>query len=141
MISGLGRRFAARVPRMGNDARMRTQFRVTRWQPGYHVDEVDAFVEAIEDVLDVPSPTMSAGDVARVRFTPVQLKPGYHMDDVDAYLWHVQQLLREHEQRFGASTKPATPRSPTERAAHCPGCRCAELGLLHPERPPEPGTR
>ncbi len=86
---------------------------------------------------------MSAEDVTRVRFTPVQLKPGYHMDDVDAYLWHVQQRLREHERRLRSTTKPATPRSRTEGAAHCPGCRCAEPGLLHPERPPrpDPGSR
>jgi DivIVA domain-containing protein len=136
MMSSLGRRLAATVPRMGNDSRMRTQFRVTRWQPGYHIDEVDAFAEAIEEVLAAPSPTMSAEDVTRVRFTPVQLKPGYHMDDVDAYLWQIQQRLGEHERRLGGTTKSATPRSRAEGDPHCPGCRCAELGLLHPERPP-----
>jgi DivIVA domain-containing protein len=125
---------------MGNDSRMSTHFRVTRWQPGYSVDEVDTFVEAIEAVLATRSPTMSAVDVARVRFTPVQLKAGYHMDDVDAYLLDVQQRLAEHERRFGAPTKRATPLSNSEGVQHCPGCRCAELGLLHPEVPRDPGT-
>jgi DivIVA domain-containing protein len=119
---------------MGNDSRMSTRFRVTKWQPGYSIDEVDAFVGAIHKVLAAPSPTMSAGDVARVRFTPVQLKPGYHMDDVDAYLWKLQQRLGEHERRFGG---PTTSRSSAERVQHCPGCRCAELGL-HPEMPHSP---
>ncbi|HWL99875.1 MAG TPA: DivIVA domain-containing protein [Nocardioidaceae bacterium] len=125
---------------MRNDSRVSTQFRVTRWQPGYSIDEVDAFVGAIEKVLAAPSPTMSAGDVARVRFTPVQLKPGYHMDDVDAYLWKLQQRLGEHERRVGVPAQRASSRSSTQRVQHCPGCRCAELGLLHPEMPPGPGT-
>ncbi len=54
MMSSLGRRLVTTVPRLDNDSRMRTQFRVTRWQPGYHVDEVDAFVEAIEEALAPP---------------------------------------------------------------------------------------
>jgi DivIVA domain-containing protein len=65
---------------------MDTRFRQTRWRAGYKPDEVDGFVESVDDALRSPAPRVSATDVARSRFTPVLLMRGYHMGDVDEYL-------------------------------------------------------
>ena len=72
-----------------------THFRPTRLRAGYAVDEVDAFVEAVEDALRSPMPRLDAADVAWQRFTPVMMKSGYRMDDVDDYLTEAEHLLRD----------------------------------------------
>jgi DivIVA domain-containing protein len=66
-------------------------------RPGYRPDEVNAFVESVEDALRSPTPLMTASEVAWHRFTPVGLKSGYHMDDVDHYLTEAEHLLHERE--------------------------------------------
>lgn len=60
-----------------------SQFQVTGLRMGYHVDEVDGFLDELcaaiergEDVVDL---------VERARFTPVKRK-GYDMQQVDALL-------------------------------------------------------
>ena len=75
-----------------------TRFRQTRFRVGYATDEVDTFVEAVEDALRSPTPRLGASEVAWRRFTPVILKAGYHMDDVDDYLTEAEHLLGEREQ-------------------------------------------
>lgn len=72
---------------------MDKRFRQTRWRAGYNPDEVDGFVEAVDDALRSPTPRLSARDVARTRFTPVMLMTGYHMGDVDDYLDRAQRQL------------------------------------------------
>jgi DivIVA domain-containing protein len=74
---------------------MDKRFRQTRWRAGYKPDEVDGFVEMVDDALRSPTPRLSAADVAGSRFTPVLLMPGYHMGDVDHYLDLAQRQLRE----------------------------------------------
>ena len=72
-----------------------TRFRQTRFRAGYAVDEVDAFVEVVEDALRSPTPRLGASDVAWQRFTPVVMKSGYRMDDVDDYLTEAEHRLSE----------------------------------------------
>jgi DivIVA domain-containing protein len=85
---------------------MRTQattdptFGQTRFRPGYATDEVDLFVEAVEDSLQSHRPRLGAVDVTYQRFTPVWLKPGYCMDEVDDYLTEAKHLLDERENRL-----------------------------------------
>lgn len=82
---------------MSTFSAMTTQFRPTLWRCGYDPDQVDAFVETVEDALRSPTPQVSASAVAWQRFTPVLLKPGYRMDDVDHYLEDAEHRLGERE--------------------------------------------
>jgi DivIVA domain-containing protein len=80
---------------MSSHATLRPHFRATKWRAGYAADEVERFIDSVEDALRSPTPLLSARDVAWHRFTPVLMKPGYDMDDVDRY-------LAEAEHRLGA---------------------------------------
>ena len=82
-----------------------TAFRPTRFRPGYSRDEVEEFIEAVEDALRSWTPRVSSGEVAWQRFTPVMLKPGYHMDDVDGYLTEAEHRLQDRE-RFQLPVRP-----------------------------------
>jgi DivIVA domain-containing protein len=73
-------------------------FRQTRFRGGYAPDEVDVFIDAVEDALRSPTPRLGATDVAEQGFTPVLFKTGYHIGDVDDYLSEAEQLLNEREQ-------------------------------------------
>jgi DivIVA domain-containing protein len=81
------------VADIGYGPNMDKRFRQTRWRAGYKPDEVDGFVEVVDDALRSPTPMLSATDVARSRFTPVVLMSGYHMGDVDEYLEDAERLL------------------------------------------------
>ena len=74
---------------------MDKRFRQTRWRAGYKPDEVDGFVEAVDDAMRSPTPRLSASDVAGSRFTPVMFMPGYHMGDVDEFLARAERRLVE----------------------------------------------
>lgn len=82
---------------MSSSLEMSTDFRRTRWRPGYSALEVDAFIAEVEIALFSPEPRVSASDVARQRFTEVQRGPGYDMGDVDWYLTKVERVLSEAE--------------------------------------------
>jgi DivIVA domain-containing protein len=82
---------------MSAQATLSPQFRPTKWRAGYAADEVERFIESVEDALRSPTPLLSARDVAWHRFTPVLLKPGYDMDDVDRYLADAEHRLGERE--------------------------------------------
>lgn len=68
-------------------------FSRVRWQEGYDVREVDAFVRRALDDLRSPEVTMRAGDVRAARFRPVRLREGYQMREVDDYLDALEQTL------------------------------------------------
>lgn len=68
-------------------------FHRVRWQEGYDVREVDAFVRRALDELRSPGTTMRAGDVRAARFRPVRLREGYEMREVDDYLDALEQTL------------------------------------------------
>jgi DivIVA domain-containing protein len=82
-----------------------SQFRETRLRPGYSREEVDEFIESVEDALRSWTPQVSSGEVAWQRFTPVMLKPGYNMNDVDDYLTEAEHRLEERE-RFQLPARP-----------------------------------
>ena len=105
------------------------RFRQTRWPAGYRVEEVDRFVALVEDALASVVPDIRSADIARCRFTPVQLKPGYDMDEVDAYLEQARRRLSDRERELPPSLQPAYAATTARSTGHCPGCRCAELGL------------
>ena len=118
----------ARTPAMG------VRFRQTRWPAGYSVQEVDNFVALVEDALASVVPRVSSTDVAACRFTPVQFKPGYDMNEVDEYLEQARRLLRDREDQLPPSVRQTHQPAPAGSPGHCPGCRCAELGLAGPSR-------
>lgn len=68
-------------------------FSRVRWQEGYDVREVDAFVRRALDDLRSPGTTMRASDVRAARFRPVRLREGYQMREVDDYLDALEQTL------------------------------------------------
>ena len=72
---------------------MDKRFRQTRWRAGYKPDEVDGFVEVVDDALRAPTPMLSAREVSRSRFTPVVFMSGYHMGDVDQFLENAERQL------------------------------------------------
>jgi len=72
---------------------MDKRFRQTKWRAGYKPEEVDGFVEVVDDALRSPNPRLSATAIARSRFTPVVFMSGYHMGDVDDYLENAERQL------------------------------------------------
>jgi DivIVA domain-containing protein len=84
---------------MSSGSKKHPHFRPTRWRAGYRPEEVDAFVDVVEDALRSPTPRVSASDVSQHRFTPVRLMAGYDPDDVDAYLDKVQRELDQRKRR------------------------------------------
>ena len=90
---------------MSTEAGTISQFRATRLRPGYSREEVDEFIESVEDALRSWAPQVSSGDVAWHRFTPVMLRPGYNMDDVDDFLTEAEHSLEERE-RFQLPVRP-----------------------------------
>jgi DivIVA domain-containing protein len=72
---------------------MDKRFRQTRWRAGYKPDEVDGFVEMVDDALRSPTPRLTPVEVAQSRFTPVLFMTGYHMGDVDDYLERAESRL------------------------------------------------
>jgi DivIVA domain-containing protein len=57
---------------------MPPSFSITRWKPGYAVDQVDAFLATIA--------SRTAEEINAVEFHTTRLKGGYDEQEVDAYL-------------------------------------------------------
>jgi len=100
------------------------------------MEEVDAFVLMVEEALASAVPRIRSTDVAACRFTPVQFKPGYDMGEVDAYLDRARRRLSDREHDLPPAQRPVG--SHAASSGHCPGCRCAELGLAAPGSPGAP---
>ncbi len=81
-------------------------FSRVRWQEGYDVREVDAFVRRVQEDLRSPVTTLRAGDVRAARFRPVRLREGYEMREVDDYLAALEQTLAV---RHPETDDPAAP--------------------------------
>ena len=109
------------------DPQAGTRFPTTKLLEGYEVAAVDAFVMRAERAVSMRDHSVTAADVEKVRFAPVRFRTGYQMDDVDNHLARLVEQLTAIE--AAASPSAATP-APTAAAGHCPGCRCAELGLV-----------
>jgi DivIVA domain-containing protein len=72
-----------------------TRFSTTRLRPGYEIEQVDAFLEAIRDTfLGVEEPPLTADEVRDKQFTTTSLRKGYDEEEVDAFLEEVEARLR-----------------------------------------------
>jgi DivIVA domain-containing protein len=100
-------------------------FPISRLRPGYDIEEVDAFVEAIRQAfLGIRRPPLTADEVRDKRFSTTRLRPGYDREEVDAF-------LDAAEFRLAAVTRP-------EGHAGLPAvARCPECGMetADPTRP------
>ena len=74
-----------------------TDFRHTRFRTGYAIDEVDRFVEVVENALRSASPRLTAAEVAGQQFSQVRFKPGSRREDVDNYLGQADRWLHQGE--------------------------------------------
>lgn len=64
-----------------------TRFSATRLRPGYDMEDVDAFLEAIRDTfLGIREPSLTPGEIRTKRFSTTRLRPGYDEEEVDAFL-------------------------------------------------------
>jgi DivIVA domain-containing protein len=80
----------------------RTQrFSATRLRPGYHPEEVDAFVGAICDTFrGVREPPLTASEIRDKQFTATRLRPGYaEEEEVAAFLDEAERRLSAWQRR------------------------------------------
>ena len=110
------------------DPQAGTRFPTTKLLEGYEVAAVDAFVARAERAVSMRDGSVTAAEVEKIRFAPVRFRTGYQMDDVDN---HLERLVEQLTAIEAALPPPAAPAAaPVEATGHCPGCRCAELGLV-----------
>jgi DivIVA domain-containing protein len=105
-------------------------FSTTRLQPGYDIEEVDGFVEAIRQTfLGIRQPSLTPDEVRYKQFSTTRLRPGYDQEEVDAF-------LDMAELRLAAVTRPGG-HGGLLALAGCPECgmgtadltrRCARCG-------------
>lgn len=111
------------------DPQAGTRFPTTKLLEGYEVAAVDAFVLRADRAVSMRDRSVTASEVEKIRFTPVRFRTGYQMDDVDNHLARLAEQLTAIEAVSGPVPEPAAPAAPADAGGHCPGCRCAELGL------------
>ncbi len=79
------------------------RFRPTRFRQGYDQDEVDDFLDEVQQALDAHDRggalTLTPEDVVAVRFQPTAFRPGYAQEDVDDFLDEVVLELRRRTSR------------------------------------------
>ena len=100
-------------------------FSTTRLRPGYEIEEVDAFLEAIRQTfLGIREPSLTTDEIRNKRFSTTRLRPGYDEEEVDAFLDAV-------ELRLAALIRPGGHGGPLVLA------RCPECGMetADPTRP------
>jgi DivIVA domain-containing protein len=62
-------------------------FSATRLRPGYDMQEVDAFANAIRDTFaGIREPSLTPDEIRDKKFTTTRLRPGYYQEEVDAFL-------------------------------------------------------
>jgi len=62
-------------------------FSTTRLRPGYDIEEVDAFADAIRDTfLGIREPSLTPDEIRDKQFSTTRLRPGYDEEQVDAFL-------------------------------------------------------
>jgi DivIVA domain-containing protein len=63
------------------------KFSTTRLQPGYDMEEVDTFLDAIRDTfLGIREPSLTPDEIRDKQFSTTRLRPGYVVEEVDAFL-------------------------------------------------------
>jgi DivIVA domain-containing protein len=100
-------------------------FSATRLRPGYGIEEVDAFLEAIRQTfLGMREPPLTAEEIRTKQFSTTRLRPGYDEEEVDAFLDVV-------ELRLAALTRPG------RHGGLLVPARCPECGMetTDPTRP------
>jgi DivIVA domain-containing protein len=104
------------------------RFSRTRLRPGYDMEQVDAFVEAIRDTfLGVRQPPLTADEVRGKKFSTTRLQPGYDEKEVDDFLDEAEARLRMRCAECGALVAVAT-RACAECGAPPAGHRPAAAG-------------
>ena len=105
------------------------EFSATRLRPGYDLEEVDAFVEAIRQTfLGIREPPLTADEVREKRFSTIRLRPGYDEEEVDAFLDVVEsRLAAQASDRPAASAARQEPVA-ADLAAGAVPVRCLECG-------------
>jgi DivIVA domain-containing protein len=63
-----------------------SQFSVTRQRPGYRMQEVDAFLDAVRAGLDGLGPPVTAQQIREVKFGTTRLRSAYDEREVDDFL-------------------------------------------------------
>src|SRR5690349_14648100 len=62
-------------------------FSTTRLRPGYDMEEVDAFANAIRDTFaGIREPSLTPDEIRTKQFAATRLRPGYDEEEVDAFL-------------------------------------------------------
>ena len=115
--------------------------------PGYDIDEVDAFIDAIRDsFLGVREPSLTPEEIRVRQFSTTRLRPGYDEEEVDAFLDEAEsRLAAQVSARRGAPPPGRSPGRRTRRRSRCrsdawsagrrvlPVFRCAPVaGALSP---------
>jgi DivIVA domain-containing protein len=91
-------------------------FSTTRLRPGYEMEEVDAFGDAIRDTfLGIREPPLTPEEIRLKQFSTVRLRSGYDEEEVDAF-------LDEAELRLAG-----------QAGAWAVQIRCLECGAENPE--------
>src|SRR5262252_3681965 len=81
------------------------RFSTTRLRPGYDMEQVDAFLDAVRDTfLGVRHPPLTAEEIRAKWFATTRLRPGYDEEEVDAFLEDVEARLRMRCAECGADT-------------------------------------
>ncbi len=103
-----------------------TRFSTTRLRPGYDMEQVDAFLDAVRDTfLGVRQPPLTADEVRDKQFVTTRLRPGYDEEEVDAFLGEAEARLRttcvECEAGMGTACRcrrcePPAPEPPRDEA-------------------------
>jgi len=98
-----------------------TRFSTTRLRPGYDMEQVDAFLDAVRDtLLGVRQPPLTADEIRDKRFATTRLRPGYDEQEVDAFLGEAEARLRVRCAECGGQT--------TDTTAFCAVCEAPAVG-------------
>ena len=85
------------------------RFSTTRLRPGYDMEQVDAFLDAVRDTfLGARQPPLTAEEIRAKQFATTRLRPGYDEQEVDAFLEDVEARLRVRCAECGAETTETT---------------------------------
>src|SRR5215470_16221783 len=85
------------------------RFSTTRLRPGYDMEQVDAFLDAVRDTfLGARHPPLTAEEIRDKQFVTTRLRPGYDEEEVDAFLEDVEARLRGRCAECGAETAETT---------------------------------
>lgn len=103
------------------------RFRSTRFEEGYDMEEVDAFIDRVERAVRERDGSLTAQDAIQQRFTVRRFSAGYAMDEVDSFVdTKVVPLL----QQGAAGSSPQQPAGETAQPVSADDTRG-----IHPPRP------